>query len=127
MVSPVFFKGRLVAFTACIFHHTDIGGRPGADAHEVFEEGLFIPPMKLADGGAMNEAILELIRWNVRQPDDVMGDLRSQMAANHVCGQKLVEMMEEAGLETLDDLAEEIICRTEKSMRATIEVIPEGS
>lgn len=127
VVSPVFFKGRLVAFTACIFHHTDIGGRPGADAHEVFEEGLFIPPMKLADGGAMNEAILELIRWNVRQPDDVMGDLRSQMAANHVCGQKLVEMMEEAGLETLDDLADEIIGRTEKSMRAAIEAIPDGT
>jgi len=126
LVSPIFYRQKLAAFTACIFHHTDIGGRPGANALEVFEEGLFIPLMKLSEAGVMNEAVLDLIRWNVRQPDDVMGDLRSQMAANHVCAQKIVEMMEEAGLESLDALADEIIGRTEKSMREAIEAIPDG-
>ena len=126
LVSPIFFKRKLVAFTACIFHHTDIGGRPGANALEVFEEGLFVPLMKLCDGGVTNQAVLDLIRWNVRQPEDVMGDLRSQMAANHVCAQKIIEMMEETGLETLDELADEIIGRTEKSMREAIEAIPDG-
>lgn len=127
LVSPIFFKEKLTAFTACIFHHTDIGGRPGANGLEVYEEGLFIPLMRLATAGKMNEEVLDLIRWNVRQPEDVMGDLRSQMAANHVCGQKVVEMMEETGLETLDDLADEIIGRTEQSMRRAIEAIPDGT
>jgi N-methylhydantoinase B len=126
LVSPIFFRGKLAAFTACIFHHTDIGGRPGANALEVYEEGLFIPLMKLVDAGTMNEQVLDLIRWNVRQPEDVMGDLRSQMAANHVCGQKIIEMMEETGLESLDALADEIIGRTEKSMREAIQTIPDG-
>ena len=126
VMSPIFFKGKLVAFTACVFHHTDIGGRPGADNHEVFEEGLFIPLMKLCDRGAMNESVLDMIRANVRRPGDVIGDLRSQMSANHVCAQKIVEMMEEVGLDTLDDLADEIIDRTEQSMREAIESIPDG-
>ena len=126
LVSPIFFKNKLVAFTACIFHHADIGGRPGAENHEVYEEGLFIPLMKLSDGGVINESMLELIRWNVRRPDDVMGDLRSQMAANHVCSQKIIEMMDETGLDTLDDLSDEIIRRTERSMREAISAIPDG-
>jgi N-methylhydantoinase B len=126
LISPIFHKGKVVAFTACIFHHADIGGRPGAENSEVFEEGLFIPLMKLSDGGVINESVLEIIRWNVRRPDDVMGDLRSQMAANHVCSSKIVEMLEETGLDSLDELSDEIIGRTEKSMREAIAEIPDG-
>jgi N-methylhydantoinase B len=126
VISPIFFKEKLVAFTACVFHHTDIGGRPGADNHEVYEEGLFIPLMKLAERGTMSEPVLRMIRANVRKPDDVIGDLRSQIAANHVCAGKIVEMMDEAGLDSLDELADEIIARTEKSMRDAIEAIPDG-
>lgn len=126
VMSPIFFRDKLVAFTACVFHHTDIGGRPGADGREVYEEGLFIPLMKLCDGGVMNEQVLQMIRWNVRKPEDVIGDLRSQIAANHVCSRKVVEMMEETGLDSLDGLADEVIGRTERSMRAAIEGIPDG-
>lgn len=127
LVTPVFFKGRVVAFTACIFHHTDIGGRAGAENHEVHEEGLFIPLMKLCESGNVNQPIMDMIRANVRRPDDVTGDLRSQMAANHVCAQKIIDMLEEAGLDTLDGLADEIIDRSEKSMREAISAIPDGS
>jgi N-methylhydantoinase B len=127
LVTPVFHKSKVVAFTSCIFHHTDIGGRPGAEAHEVYEEGIFIPLMKLADGGVINQSVLEMIRWNVRRPEDVTGDLRSQMAANHVCAEKIIDMLEEYGLDTLDDLANDIIGRTEQSMRNAILAIPDGS
>src|SRR5262245_1900207 len=65
LVTPVFHKEKVVAYTACIFHHTDIGGRPGAENHEVYEEGIFIPLMKLSDGGVINKSIMEMIRWNV--------------------------------------------------------------
>jgi N-methylhydantoinase B len=126
VLSPIFYKEKPVAFTACVFHHSDIGGRVASDNRQVYEEGLFIPPIKLYDAGVLNESVLKMIRWNVRTPEEVTGDIRSQVAANHVCSQKIIEMLADEGLDTLDDLAEEIIERTEKSMRAAIARIPDG-
>jgi N-methylhydantoinase B len=126
VISPIFYRDRLTAFTACVFHHSDIGGRVASDNHEVFEEGLFIPLVKLYDEGVLNESIMEMIRWNVRTPDEVTGDIRSQIAANHVCTEKICQMLEENNLDSLDDLADEIIGRTEKSMRDAIEMVPDG-
>lgn len=126
VMSPIFYKEELTAFTACVFHHSDIGGRVSSDNHEVFEEGLFIPTLKLYDAGVLNEPVLEMIRWNVRTPDEVIGDIRSQIAANHVCAEKICQMLEEYELEGLDDLADEIIGRTERSMREGIKKIPDG-
>jgi len=127
VISPIFFKGRPVSFTACVFHHSDIGGRISSDNREVYEEGLFIPLIKLYDAGVLNKEALELIRWNVRTPKEAMGDIRSQVAANHVCAEKIVELMKDEKLDHLDDLADEIIRRTEKSMRHAIGRIPDGT
>ncbi|MBN2359119.1 MAG: hydantoinase B/oxoprolinase family protein [Deltaproteobacteria bacterium] len=127
VMSPVFHRGRLVAFTACVFHHSDIGGRVSSDNHEVFEEGLFIPLVKLYDGGVLNEPLLQMIRFNVRTPDEVIGDIRSQTAANHVCAEKICQMLDEYRLEGLDDLAAEVIGRTERSMREAIARVPDGT
>jgi len=127
VLSPIFFKAKPVAFTACVFHHSDIGGRVSSDNREVFEEGIYIPVTRLYDGGELNRDLLNMIRWNVRTPEEVTGDLRSQVAANHVCAEKIIEMMTEENLTTLDDLADEIISRTETSMRTAIDKIPDGT
>jgi N-methylhydantoinase B len=126
VMSPIFYKERLTAFTACVFHHSDIGGRVSSDNHDVFEDGLFIPLVKLYDAGVLNESIIEMIRWNVRTPDEVIGDIRSQIAANHVCADKIAQMLDEYDLDGLDNLADEIISRTEKSMREAISKLPDG-
>ena len=126
VMSPIFYKGKIVAFTACVFHHSDVGGRVSSDNHEVFEEGLFIPLVKLYDAGVLNESVLDMIRWNVRTPEEVIGDIRSQIAANHVCAEKIVQMLQDNDLENLDDLADEVIGRTEKSMRQSIAKMPDG-
>jgi N-methylhydantoinase B len=126
VLSPIFFKGRPVAFTACVFHHADIGGRVSSDNREVHEEGLFIPLTRLYQAGKLNEDVLRMIRWNVRTPEEVTGDIRSQVAANHVCAQKIVALLRDEGLDSLDELADEIITRTERSMRAAIARIPDG-
>jgi N-methylhydantoinase B len=126
VMSPIFYNGQLVAFTACVFHHSDIGGRVASDNHDVYEEGIFIPLVKLYDKGVLNESVLEMIRWNVRTPYEVTGDIRSQIAANHICGEKVCQMLKESGLPNLDDLADQIIGLTEKSMREEIEKIPSG-
>jgi len=126
VMSPIFYKDQLVAFTACVFHHSDIGGRVASDNHDVFEEGLFIPFVKLYDEGALNQSVLDLIRWNVRTPDEVIGDIRSQIAANYVCSEKICQMLKDNYLVNLDDLSDQIIGITEKSMREEIEKIPQG-
>jgi N-methylhydantoinase B len=124
--SPIFYLDRPVGFTACVLHHSDIGGRVASDNHEVFEEGLLIPVVKLYDGGRLNEAVLEMIRWNVRTPEQVTGDIRSQVAANHVCAEQVCHMLSEHRLEGLDELADEIIARSEASMRSGIALAPPG-
>ncbi|MCP3687224.1 MAG: hydantoinase B/oxoprolinase family protein, partial [Gammaproteobacteria bacterium] len=126
VISPIFHLGKPVAFTACVFHHSDIGGRVSSDNREVYEEGLFLPLTKLYDAGKLNEEVLNMICWNVRTPEEVKGDIRSQVAANHVCGQKVIEMLQDEKLDSLDDLADEIIGRTEQAMREAIEKIPDG-
>lgn len=126
VMSPIFYQDKLVAFTACVFHHSDIGGRVSSDNHDVFEEGLFIPLVKLYDRGVFNQSVMDMIRWNVRTQDEVIGDIRSQIAANHVCAEKICQMLKETDLDSLDDLADQIISRTEKSMREEIEKIPDG-
>ena len=126
VLSPIFYHDRLTAFTACVLHHSDIGGRVASDNHDVFEEGLFIPLVKLYDGGRLNEAVLSMIRWNVRTPEQVIGDIRSQTAANHVCAGQIGRMLAERHLDGLDDLAAEIIARSEQSIRASIAKAPPG-
>jgi len=126
VLSPIYFKERLTGWTACVFHHSDIGGRVSSDNHDVYEDGLFIPLVKLEDGGRQNDAVVEMIKYNVRTPDEVIGDIRSQIAANHVCAEKICQMLEEYQMEGLDALADEIIGRTEKSMRAAIAKVPDG-
>ncbi len=127
VMSPIFHGGRLAGFTACVFHHADIGGRVASDNHDVFEDGLFIPLVKLHERGEPNEAVLEMIRYNVRTPEEVIGDIRSQIAANHVCAEQVCRMMTDYELESLDALADEIIGRTERSMREAIAAVPDGT
>jgi N-methylhydantoinase B len=126
VLSPVFYRDRLTAFTACILHHSDIGGRVASDNRDVFEEGLFIPLVKLYDADTLNQGVLDVIRWNVRTPEQVNGDIRSQVAANHVCAEQVVRMLEEHDLDGLDGLADEIISRSEKSLRKAIARVPPG-
>ncbi|MBC8178184.1 MAG: hydantoinase B/oxoprolinase family protein [Desulfobacteraceae bacterium] len=126
VMSPIFHEDKLIGWTACVFHHSDIGGRVSSDNQDVFEDGLFIPLIKLEEGGVLNQAVVDMIQWNVRTPEEVTGDIRSQIAANHVCSEKICQMLDEYELDSLDDLADEIISRTERSMRSAIEKVPDG-
>lgn len=126
VISPIFHGGRVAAYTACILHHSDIGGRVASDNREVFEEGLFIPLVKLYDAGTINQGVLDMILANVRTPEQVNGDIRSQIAANHVCAGQIRRMLEEYAMPSLDALADEIIGRSEASIRASIARAPAG-
>lgn len=125
--SPVFRGGECVAFFASTCHSADIGGHVlSAEAREVYEEGLFIPVMKLYEGGRVNAALAALIRANTRVPDLVMGDFHAQIAGGAVGAERLLEFMEEFGLERLEPLADEIIGRSERAMRDAIARLKPG-
>jgi N-methylhydantoinase B len=127
ITTPIFRDGKLVALFANTCHSADIGGRIlSAEAREVFEEGLRIPIMKLFDRGEPNHTLMQIVRINVRQPDEVIGDFYAQTACNDAGGRALLEMMDEFGLESIDAVAEEIIHRSEEAVRAEIRKLPNG-
>ena len=127
ITTPVFKQDRLVALFANTCHSADIGGRIlSAEAREVFEEGLRIPIMKLFDRGEPNRILMQIVRTNVRQPDEVIGDFYAQTACNDAGGRALLEMMEEFELNSIDPVADEIIRRSETAVRAEIAKLPSG-
>ena len=127
VTTPIFKNGRMVALFANTCHAADIGGRIlSAEAREVYEEGLRLPIIKLFDRGRPNEVLLQIVRANVRQPDEVLGDFHAQTACNDAGGRALLEMMDEFNLESLEPVAEEIVRRSEAAVREHILELPDG-
>ena len=125
--SPIFRDDRCVAFFASTCHTADIGGHVlSAEAREVYEEGLQIPILKLYEAGRPNETLVAMIRENTRLPEMVLGDFHAQIAGGAVGGERLLEFMDEFGLERLEPLADEIIGRTEGAMREAIRALRPG-
>ncbi|MFG6564319.1 hydantoinase B/oxoprolinase family protein [Sulfitobacter sp. 1A13421] len=121
MVTPSFHHGKLVGFFACTAHIVDIGGRGfGADAASVYEEGLYLPIMKFADAGKVDETLVRIIRGNVREPDQLIGDIYALTTCNEIGHRRLIDMMEEFDLDDLTGIAAFIL---DNSRRATLERI----
>jgi N-methylhydantoinase B len=127
VISPIFRDGDIVAYFGNCCHALDVGGRGlGADARQVYEEGLFVPVTRLFVRGEPNEELFRLVRANVRAPFEVVGDLYAQAGSNAVGGERLVEMIEAFDLEDIESLSDEIRTRSERAMREAIEALPDG-
>ncbi|MGC9418040.1 MAG: hydantoinase B/oxoprolinase family protein [Rhodovulum sp.] len=128
MVTPVFRAGALIGFFACTAHIVDIGGRGfGADGKSVYEEGLQIPIMRFATRGQVNADLIRLLRANVREPNQVVGDFYSLAACNEVGLRRLGAMLDETGLPDLGALGDFILSRTGRAMRERIAALPRGT
>src|SRR6185436_17929442 len=94
VIRPVFHRGRLVAMAASTAHLPDIGGKVwSADCAEVFEEGFRIPPIKIVERGERNALFFNLLRSNVRSPDDVEHDILAQAAATRFGAERLAALL----------------------------------
>ncbi|MEC3978627.1 hydantoinase B/oxoprolinase family protein [Amycolatopsis sp. H20-H5] len=128
VATPVFLRGRLVAWFASCCHAPDIGGRlVSAEANEVFEEGLRLPIMKFLRAGVVNADLEGIIRANVRTPEETVGDLYAQVTGNEVGAASLVRLLGEFELESLDDVAAEIMNRSERALREALARMPDGT
>ena len=132
ITQPAFLDGHLIGFAVNILHHTDVGGqRPGSQGvvgiSDYFQEGLRIPPTKVGREYRENADVVGIIAANTRTPDKVLGDLRAQLSALRVGEQRLQQLAERYGRETVFAAMEAILDRTEAHMRAAIARIPDGA
>ncbi|BBK29876.1 N-methylhydantoinase B [Stella humosa] len=131
MFHPVFHGEEIMAWVVVICHHTDVGGRvPGsnaADSTEIFQEGLRIPPLKLFEGGRINETLEAIIDINVRVPDRVLGDLNAQFAACQVGAREMGRMIARYGADGFSFYLGALLDYAERMTREEIRTWPDGT
>jgi N-methylhydantoinase A/oxoprolinase/acetone carboxylase beta subunit/N-methylhydantoinase B/oxoprolinase/acetone carboxylase alpha subunit len=128
IVTPSFLNAELIGFFACTAHVTDIGGRGfGADANDVHEEGLYIPIMNFVNKGEVDKTLLSLIRANVREPDQLVGDIYALATCNEIGHRRLIDMMQEFGLQNLAGISEFILSNSRKATLDRINALNTGS
>jgi N-methylhydantoinase B len=130
IIKPVFLDRQLLGFPATVGHQADVGGRvPGGnacDSTEIFQEGLRIGPARLYHRGEENETLVDLIRRNVRVPNNVLGDLGAQLSALHVGEQGLLRLARRYGPSTFLRYCDELIEQSESMARQEIARWPDG-
>jgi N-methylhydantoinase B len=129
-VKPFFYKGELFAWLANTGHWPDMGGAvPGgfsANATEVEQEGLRLPPVKLYKGGQLDDEILSIILSNIRIADQRIGDIKAQASALTVGEKRFTALIERYGAEAINQAIVELKSRAAQQMRARIQQIPDG-
>jgi N-methylhydantoinase B len=131
LVMPVFVDGDVIALTAAMTHHQDVGGMaPGSvppNATEIYQEGIRIPPLKLRDAGVINDTLMQMLRLNVRVPDMFTGDLNAQIAACTVGNRRLGEIATRYGARNLTRVFDALLDRSETLTRKSLADIPNGT
>ena len=131
IIKPIYWEGARIAFSVSTAHHLDLGGRlPGSSAcdnTEIFQDGLRIPWLKLYRRGEPDEALLAMIRVNVRVPEMTLGDLRAQVAACHTGERAVHELVRRYGPESFRACTADLIDYTERLVRAEIARWPDGT
>ena len=129
-VKPFFHRGRLFAWLANTGHWPDLGGAvPGgfsANATEVEQEGLRLPPVRLYKEGVLDEEILSIIFSNIRIADQRIGDIKAQAAALAIGEKRLTALIERYGEDVVEEAISELEARAAQQMRAKIATVPDG-
>jgi N-methylhydantoinase B len=130
LVSPIHHRGKLVAWSACFVHVSDIGAmNPGGfapDAQDIFTEGFSSPGIKLVERGELRQDIWDTILNMVRSPEMVALDLRSMIACNNVARERMLALIEKYGAQTVDVASKMLIDRSEVRLRARLSELPDG-
>ncbi|MEA2246243.1 MAG: N-methylhydantoinase, partial [Solirubrobacteraceae bacterium] len=130
VIKPVFLNGTIEGWAATIAHHSDIGGiAPGSvavHATEIYQEGLRMPLLKLYEAGRPNHTLFRVLESNTRQPVEVLGDVRAQLAACAAGERGLVDILERYGCDEAHRYMDELQALAERLMRSEIARLPDG-
>ena len=125
--SPVIFNKKIISFVGALCHHTDVGGgAPGsyyANATEIFHEGLRIPPLKIRNKGILDQNLIDIIKFNVREPEKLYGDLISQIASLDIGIKRLINIYKKYSVKKCVAVKDEILKISEKKVRENIKLI----
>jgi N-methylhydantoinase B len=130
VIAPVFIGKRIAAYVANIAHHADVGGMvPGSEAavcQSIYQEGIRIPPVRIMLAGKLNRDVFDMILLNSRTPDERVGDLQAQFAANIVGTRSVIALFDRYGVRETEATIAAYLEFTEKRFRAAIERLPAG-
>ena len=126
VVTPTFKNHKLIGFFACTAHIVDIGGRGfGADANSIYEEGLYIPILRFFERGEINNTLIEMVKANVREPDQLVGDLFALAACNEIGIRRLLDMMTEFQICNLKSISSFILTNSYEATLKKIQQLPQ--
>jgi N-methylhydantoinase B len=129
-VAPVFAAGEIVAFAGSIAHKADVGGAvagsTSADATEMFQEGLLVPPLKIVDAGIAQTDVERIILANSRQPALMRGDIQAQIAVTQMGAQRVKELCARFGADMVTEAFAAILKAAADELRAAVARLPEG-
>ena len=129
VVTPAFFEGQVLGWTCVRAHWPDIGSAtPGSygAVTEIYGEGLRMPPIQLYHAGEVDTNVEDLILANVRTPDERLGDMRAQVAANQRACQRLAKLAAKYGADALTRIMQEVMDYSERLMRLMLSELPDG-
>lgn len=128
--SPIYHKDRLMGYTAVKIHWLDLGQKDAGytlDATEMYHEGLILPCAKIYERGKLNRGLLEIIRFNSRMPDRVVGDINAQISSCRTGERRVQQLLDRFGPETFEAAVEEILDHGERVARAALARLPKGT
>lgn len=129
LFTPIFFRDKIFSYATTKAHWIDLGAKSTypADAVNIYEEGLHIPPVKLYKRGNLQSEIWGIIKWNSRAPEQVWGDMQAQIAGCRFAEKQVTELLYKYGIETVDEIIKEMYDYSERITRLAIEKIPDGT
>lgn len=127
VVTPVFHKGKIVAFLGTVAHVSDVGGHLGdLEAQDMFMEGTRVMPCKFFEAGQPHELVHTFIRANCRVPEMVLGDLHAIVGTHRIAAKRVQEFLDDYSMDDIEELAATIMDRSEAALRQRIAALPDG-
>lgn len=129
-ISPLYLEGECIGYAANMAHHVDVGGTFPTSlgvGKEIYHEGVIIPPTTIAVDGRLDENVLRLILENFRAPRESEGDLKAQLAANHVGNRRVAEIFARYGASLIDEFATALVAYTDEWTASEIALLPQGT
>jgi N-methylhydantoinase B len=131
IVIPIFYEGNLTGFSVTTAHHLDVGSdKPGTciiDTIDAYSESIRLEALKIIEEGERNDGAWQVIADNIRVPDMVMGDIEAQISAARVGADRMYELFEEYGHDTVKMAGQAMMNYSEQRLRKEIEALPDGT